>query len=328
MSGIFGLRKSGKTSLLMRIGEELGKVSDQTFLFVLRDLESYPSPPKPVVAPLIVDLRDALLDELRRSNLRTRELAELGDTGDMLAFKRALQAILRKEREQGVHIIIALDEIEFFFPADRSELETPEVQEIPQFLGVLRSLAQENDNFSFLIAGLASASVEKGMLYGRHNPLFSWAKSYYVPPFSIDEATELLRELGRHMGIKWDAAAIALVHAETGGHPFLLRDLASVVARQLPLTAGERRIRAGNVHRKLGPWRRATAGQIYEIIQHVERFYPAEKLLVDAYREDVGMFRELLEGEPMALHHLIELGLLDETSPGEYALSPLLESRR
>lgn len=326
VSGIFGLRKSGKTSLLKQIGEELRGVDGRRFVFVLRDLESYPSPPSPVVAPLLVDLREAIVDELRAAKLRTRELAEIGEPEDMLAFKRALQTVLRKERARGIHVVVALDEIEFFFPPDRLQLETEEVQEIPQFLGVLRSLTQESENFSFLIAGLASASIEEGMLYGRHNPLFSWAKAYYVPPFSLEEASELLRELGRRMGIEWDDAAIRLVHAESGGHPFLLRDLASVVARQLPLAAGQRGIRPGDVHRKLVSWKRSIAGQVAEIIQHVDRFYPTEKLLLDAYREDPALFRDLVEGESMALHHLVQLGLLRETSPGQYALSSLIES--
>lgn len=327
VSGIFGLRKSGKTSLLKQIGEELRGVDDERFVFVLRDLESYPSPPRPVVAPLLVDLREAMLDALRAAKLRTRELMDITEPEDMLAFKRALQAVLRKERGRDVHIIIALDEIEFLFPPDCLHLETQEVQEIPQFLGVLRSLTQENENFSFLIAGLASASIEEGILYGRHNPLFSWAKAYYVPPFSIEEASELLRELGRRMGIEWDGAAIGLVHSESGGHPFLLRDLASVVSRQLPLAAGQRGIRPGDVHRKLVSWKRSIAGQVAEIIQHIERFYPTEKLLLDAYREDPALFRDLVEGESMALHHLIQLGLLRETSSEEYALSSLIESR-
>lgn len=178
-----------------------------------------------------------------------------------------------------------------------------------------------------MIAGLASASIEEGMLYGRHNPLFSWGRTYYVPPFSVDEATELLRDLGRRMGIEWDDGAIDLVHSESGGHPFLLRDLASVVARQLPLAAGQRGIRPGDVHRQLVSWKRSIAGQVAEIIQHVERFYPTEKLLLDAYREDPALFHDLVEGEAIALHHLIELGLLRETSPGEYALSSLIEPR-
>lgn len=89
--------------------------------------------------------------------MRTRELADLHDTFDMLAFKRALQTVLRKEPE--LRIIIALDEVEYLCPPDKISIETAETQEIPQFFGVLRSLVQETDNFTFALAGLASAVI-------------------------------------------------------------------------------------------------------------------------------------------------------------------------
>src|SRR3712207_8555499 len=51
---------------------------------------------------------------------------------------------------------ISLDEIEYLCPPEAITTTTAEAQEIPQFFGVLRSLAQENDNFTFVLAGLRS----------------------------------------------------------------------------------------------------------------------------------------------------------------------------
>lgn len=173
VAGVFGLRKSGKTSILKRLGQLLTEETHPEYVFVLRDLESLPSLPREVVNPLLLELHADILDQLRKRKLRTKELAELADPGDLLAFKRALQTLLRKVGPNEFHLVVALDEIEYLCPPDRMHLDTAQTQEIPQFFGVLRSLVQETDNFTFLIAGLASASIEAGTLFGRHNPLFS-----------------------------------------------------------------------------------------------------------------------------------------------------------
>jgi hypothetical protein len=277
-----------------------------------------------VIHPLVLDLHDDILSQLRLRKLRTKELAELADPGDMLAFKRALQTLLRKAGPDEFHLVIALDEIEYLCPPDRMHLDTAQTQEIPQFFGVLRSLVQETDNFTFLIAGLASASIEDGTLFGRHNPLFSWAKPYYVPPFLPAEATQLLRELGRRMGIRWQINAEDEVYAQTGGHPYLLRDLASAVTRRLPLNARERHVTRGAVHRHLVDWRRSVAGNLSEILAHIQRYYPAERLLLDYLLEDQEAFAELAEAEPQQLHHLLKLGLVLEPRPGQYRPSSMV----
>lgn len=322
--GVFGLRKTGKTSLLKRLGEQLSEASSPQYIFVLRDLESLPSLPREVIAPLLLELQDDILGQLRDRKLRTKELAELEHPIDLLAFKRALSTLLKKVGPSELQLVVALDEIEYLCPPDRVDLETQETQEIPQFFGVLRSLVQETDNFTFVIAGLASASIEAGTLFGRHNPLFSWAKPYYVPPFLPQEASQLLRDLGQRMGIRWQINAEDEVYRQTGGHPYLLRDLASSVARHLPLTASERTIAKGAVLRRIPEWRRSVAGNVSEMLSHVAKYYPGERLLIDYLREDPEEFAELARTELGALHHLTMLGLVRESRPGEFELSTLL----
>ncbi len=321
--GVFGLRKTGKTSILKRLGQLLSDSEDPKFIFVLRDLESLPSLPREVVRPLLLELHADILNQLRENDLRTRELAEIDDPGDLLAFKRSLQTLLRKA-DPSFQLVVALDEVEYLCPPDRMEVETPETQEIPQFFGVLRSLLQETENFTFVFAGLASATIEAGTLFGRHNPLFSWAKPYYVPPFMPEEATQLLRELGRRMGIRWQINAEDEVYVQTGGHPYLLRDLASAVTRSLPLNAAQRQVTRGDVTRRVPEWKRTVAGNISEILAHVERYYPSERLLLDYLLEDEDTFAELAESDPQHLHHLLSLGLVLEPRAGVFKPSSLL----
>ena len=323
VAGVFGLRKSGKTSLLYQLRDEIARSDALEHVFVLCDLEDMPSFPKPVVGPLVESLRDRLLDEFRARKIRTKELADL-DSDQPRDFKRALQTLLKKTEADGLQLVIALDEVEYLCPPDKVDLEFPEAQEVAQFFGVLRSLVQESRNFVFLIAGLASATIEAGRLFGRHNPLYAWAKPYYLPPFSIDESDELLRTLGSTMGVTWDERATRTVFDESGGHPFLLRDLASTVVTQMPLDAARRMVTRSDVTRTLGPWRRRTAANIKEILAHVGRYYPSEQILLEILLEDPAGFSDLVRDEQTSVYHLIQLGLILEPTPGAFVPSTLV----
>ncbi len=115
------------------------------------------------------------------------------------------------------------------------------------------------------------------------------------------------------------------VYSATGGHPYLLRDFASSLARRLPVVAADRSITKGQVNRRVSEWRRSVAGNVEEMIGHLERFYPEEGLLLEYLVEDPEFFYDYVQDQPQALEHLIKLGLVDEPEPGRYAATPMLQ---
>src|SRR5262249_41104773 len=69
--GLFGLRKAGKTSVL----EELGKTMEsEDTVYLLRDLESLPSPPDDPIPDLIADLRYDLVSRMKEAGLSARAM--------------------------------------------------------------------------------------------------------------------------------------------------------------------------------------------------------------------------------------------------------------
>jgi hypothetical protein len=232
VTGLFGLRKAGKTSVLYELKQTL---SNSQTLLILRDLEILPSPPNDPVPDLLRDLVDDLLSELRTRRLRTDELEHLATDPTLSEFKRAFQSILRRLDGGGIKIVIMLDEIEYLTPSDRIDVLEGDMGSVAQLLGVLRSLVQENTNFTFLLSGLTSAIIESGRLYGRPNPLFSWAKANFLAPFERYEADELARSVGRKMGIEIEDGALEALFEASGGHAFLYRHLASTVVQDLPV---------------------------------------------------------------------------------------------
>jgi hypothetical protein len=321
VTGVFGLRKSGKTSILLQLTEEL---QEDNVVTVLIDLEAFPSPPEDPTDDIVADLRRRLIDELKARKLRTQELSELQDRPTILELKQALQTILKRLRKEGHRILLLLDEIEYLTPADRIDIAEGDMPRIAQLLSALRSIVQETDNFTFVLSGLTSAIVEGGRLYGRPNPLFSWAKAVYVKPLAREEADDLASTVGGKMGIQIDPGALEALHEASGGHAYLYRNLGSAVVAHLPTDDFQRTMTRASVLTELNDWKSRVQGNIEEMIQHVKRYYATEAVMLELLMESPKDFHELAPSEHVAVRRLRDLGLIQEQD-GEYEVSVILE---
>lgn len=320
VAGIFGLRKAGKTSVL----SELKRLVDaDRGIFLLRDLESLPSPPHDPIPELIADLKVDLMRALTARSAPTGPLRELGPSPTLGELRRALQELLPQLASAQIRLTLALDEIEYLVPAERIDIREGDMPSVAQFLGVLRSLAQENSNFTFLLSGLTSALIESGRLYGRPNPLFSWAKTYFLSPFSKTEADELAQSVGQRMGVRLEPGALDALFEATGGHAFLYRHLASAVVSDLPIEVMYRTMSRSDVLRAQSHWRREVAGNVQEMEDHLRRYYPDEAFLLETLRASKEEFAEYADAMPAEVGHLLHLGLVEEIEH-EYQLTPVL----
>jgi hypothetical protein len=320
VAGLFGLRKAGKTSVLSQLADD---VSSENRVVILRDLESLPSPPTDPIPSLIKDLRADLIDVLKNRGLSYHSLSQLGDSADISDFRRAMQSVLRNLEKRQIDIVLLLDEIEYLTPSDRIDISEGDLTSVSQFLGALRSLVQENANFTFVLSGLTSAIVENGRLFGRPNPLFSWAKTHFLAPFDRDEADELATSVGGRMGIQIEPAALESFFEATGGHAFLYRSLASAAVQELPVDVFQRRISRPDVLRTLTDWKRSVAGNINEMMNHVRRYYPLEALMLELLIEGPDDFGSIANENPLELQHLLSLGLIEKDGNGYQAATVL-----
>jgi len=321
VTGVFGLRKSGKTSILMQLKEELDQDHVVT---VLMDLEAFPSPPEDPTDDIVSDLRRRLIVELKAHKLRTQELSALSDRPTILELRNALQAVLKHLDKDGHRILVLLDEIEYLTPADRIDIAEGNMPRVAQVLSALRSIVQETNNFTFVLSGLTSAIVEGGRLYGRPNPLFSWAKSVYVKPLIREEADSLAGTVGAKMGIQIEPGALEALHEASGGHAFLYRSLSSAVVGRLPTDDFQRTMSRAAVLGELTDWKSRVRGNIEEMVQHVKRYYATESVLLEILMENPNDFAELVPSEPVAVRRLADLGLINEVN-GKYEVSVVLD---
>ena len=183
---------------------------------------------------------------------------------------------------------------------------------------------QESENFTFVLSGLTSAIVEGGRLYGRPNPLFSWAKAVYVKPLEREEADDLASTVGGKMGIQIEPGALEALHEASGGHAYLYRNLSSAVVQHLPTDVFQRTMTRASVLTELDDWKSRVQGNIEEMVQHVKRYYANEAVMLDVLMDSAADFKELASSEHVAVRRLKDLGRIHEQD-GEFEVSVILE---
>lgn len=240
-SGIFGLRKVGKTSLLKECQRRATASGD---IVVYVDLLRVPT-----------GVNDARWLYWRIANLLHEQAANRGQTtmrwrlgGQYLAyldlpdsfpvaaaFDADLSGLIRSAAgvEWGVRprVVILLDEIERILPTKRGN---GEFTGFFDFLSYLRGFAQETQDLTIVVTGANPSITEISQFNGRDNPVFNFFREVYLQLLEADEARAMMQVLGRGMGVKFADSACVRIVGLTGGHPYFAREFCSFLAREYP----------------------------------------------------------------------------------------------
>ena len=188
-------------------------------------------------------------------------------------LKRAIDKSLQDRRAADAQVLVALDEIESLVGSYKTPTVDPFVAE---FLGVLRSLVQENKNINVVVSGLAAGIATAETLAERENPFLGWAEAFYVGPFDESTARDLLTTVGRKMALKFTPEAIGAIHFQTGGHVYLIRSLAADLADRLSNEIEQRTISLDDVNKVIAQWRISEAVKVRSFLGSFARYYPEE----------------------------------------------------
>lgn len=320
--GIFGLRKCGKTSLVHEIGRRFEAFSPTRNVFAIVDFESLPNgeDKHQFESSLLLGVATSLRDRFRDLGIKTQRLSGLDSSSTMSDLKSALTASLRDADKRDVEVLLALDEVESLV-GSAQDLTAGNREVVPTFLGVLRSLVQEHSNFKVALCGLTSAPIQRDELYGRENPIFSWAVPYFVPGLSREESDELVRGIGRRSAYNWEHEALDALYEASGGNILMLRTLCSRVTQTQDISKFGRK----NVEDSLRSWRRENAETFRGLFAGVERHYPNEyDLCLDLINDYIDL-EEADDNFPSECHRLVGLDLLRESTDGSLTLGPVAE---
>jgi hypothetical protein len=313
--GIFGLRKAGKTSLLNLI--TTARANDESSVTVRVDVSEviYAEQFRSSILEgmwnathLLVESQTRVLRlrTLTRDGLRRNDVVDSGPSW-IQDLRTMLEVVERPA-------VLVIDEIDQAYPA-RSTLDESEARGLFGALVQLRSLLQEQEKLALLCAGVDPALFERPTNEGLDNLLYKLVRLNWLAPMNRDEMAEMVRSLGRRMGVRVRShEVINLLYKSYGGHPLLTRKACSLAARDrlpetLPYHITTETITAAMASNEYGGPR----AQSRDVIESFTEWFPEEAALLRmkfSQIPDEAEYAELvMEEESNALIHATAYGL-------------------
>jgi serine/threonine-protein kinase len=311
--GIFGLRRIGKTSLLLELIDRLRRRAEVLPIFVNLEISSA----APSAAHIAWRLGDEVAAELARGSKLTHNGARraLGIPNDwaevppgqlMTDLATSLVAVLTSGGLSGRRLVAVLDEAEILLPNTREPMT-----DAIHFLRMIRGVSQQTEQLTLVMAGVNATPSESPVIADDDNPLFRLLSVRYLGPLDVTSCSDLIRDVGRRMRMRWDPAATRAITTYVGGHPLLARLAASDVWEKHP----ERPLRpsADMVNRDLQGFHVRNSDIFQQMIQSLQRYYPDElevlKLIAHGDKE---FARSMLAEDPSTLNHLVGYGVVNQ----------------
>lgn len=299
VSGLFGVRKTGKTSVIFGVQRALQKVNGVSAFI---DCQT----------PAFHRLRwnhalHYVLMEVRKQNELNERLGQLDNYTEAQApvlFEKHLRRM--SERLGSKTIMLIFDEVENITPTVSPSEHWRKGEDFVFFWQTIRSLFQTStDLFSYLLVGTNPLCVELPTFGTIDNPLFAQVPLEYIPGFDVPQTREMVRRLGRIMGLKFDEVIYGKLTEDCGGHPYLMRHICSVIHRiadsRRPVRV-DKTLYAEAVNIFLRDY-----GQFMEMVLNVlkEYFNDEYEMLKMLSRDDIKTFKEFAELSPLYTNHLL-----------------------
>lgn len=308
-TGLFGLRKSGKTSIIYAV-ERLLQTNGELFLSI--DCES----------PSIHMLRwNELLEKIVKDYsvlAGVEPQLEQGRYQEKLAADSFASDILDVFNRLGKKpVLMIFDEIERVTPDTGSSAHWREGNDFIYFWQTLRGFYQRNPEvLTYMLVGTNPNCVEKSIICDQENPIFGSIPSQYVPPFSVEQVRQMVRKLGKYMGLRFDEILYGKLTEDFGGHPFLIRLVCSCINKKCT------RERPADIDKAIYA-KAKTEFSITEtaylemILDVLKKWYRDEyDMLCFLALEDMEVFERLAVENKEFTRHLIGYGIINYSNNG------------
>jgi hypothetical protein len=222
-SGLFGLRKTGKTSIVYGVKRV---ITADDGVSVVIDCQSPAFHKKNWFSAL-----RHVIEQIRDQNNipgSLRDESKYSEENAASAFESDLLKLLGRIKQK--KILLIFDEIEQITPGISGSEHWRNDSDFVFFWQTLRSLFQKYDQlFTYLIVGTNPKCVEIASINGIDNPIFSQIPCEYIPSFDVPQTREMVRTLGKIMGLKFQEIIYSKLTEDFGGHPFLIRNVCSAI---------------------------------------------------------------------------------------------------
>lgn len=325
--GVFGLRKLGKSSVL----------------HALRDRA-----PFPVAAVNLQTVgRSGSLADLYQRILRywaqeARLKAGIDWTPPSLSngnptgtFAEAALDLLNQlvVAQATARLGLFLDEVELIVPG--TDGSGPNLDRYLTFMRAIRGIIDEDGRLSLVVASLNPAINRINAWDGEQNPTFNLFQEINLSPLATEDCIQMVRNIGLQVGLVYSDESLAAISQLSGGHPFLARQLCSVLYKQRNRQVGQIEIDevpagvrqfiyddATVAHLDNGLWQEAGNASLWGQLAAKTN----QAILIDLARAGAPLDQtELLKGSNVdarqtALINLERYHLIYQPQPGHYAL--------
>ncbi len=301
--GLFGLRKTGKTSLLFKIQrvieeQNLGKVlyydcKDPSY----RNLHYY---------EFLSVIAEDISNELEIQNEKASGKSEI-----IKKFKKVIRFAYKK----GIKIVIMFDEIEYI--SFNSITDEHWKNEFIDFWQIMWSVQSTDRNLMFILSGVNSSISETDVIGNVQNPLFSIVEAEYLQGLEYEDAKNMIRTLGKRMGLDFEYDAIDLLYNQYNGHPMLMRLACSYINKQYTTEKRPIDITKQKIERIQDDIDVELSYYFKHVVSEIELFYKDEYdlfgMLASGQRKDFIECSELADSGK----HLYDYGLVAKDKNGK-----------
>jgi hypothetical protein len=318
-SGLFGLRKAGKTSVLYAVQR---RAASSTTLAEYVDCQN----------PGVHNVRwwNAL------HSLSERIFAAAWETGRSRvtpgqpytqdkAGSQFLMDIRRIIKDTPINkIVLLFDEIEWITPGLSGAMGAHWDKDFIPFWQTIRAVSQETQNaLSFVVAGVNPTCVESVHFNNLPNPIFQLAVPHYLSSFDTRSARSMIRTIARYCGLTFSENVFAYLQSRFGGHPYLIRLACSEASRPVrenasldvvPLTIE-------TFERVDTEIRARIESPIKDILLSLAWWYPDDFDLLHILASDPAFYSEYKKNEPGDAQKFRAYGLLSKD--GDFTIGPM-----
>ncbi len=300
--GIFGLRKTGKTSLLLRL-ERMLRPRGCRFLFL--DAQN----------PGIYQLRwweviGRICQQIGHGWLPGSEVDRISERNASDVLQATIKALRKRNRARPPSVVVAIDEIEHIVPGMCSAPHWND--DYLHLWRALRAIHTSEQNFSVIVCGVNGSVLETATYQHFDNPLYQFASPRYIPPLDHSEVREMVGTLARAMGVHVEDGVYDYLLERYGGHTLLTRMACKVEVNKIietnsmPARLLETDLRAHEVERD-----RQLHADIDNVLELLRRWYRNEwEMLGLLATGETAFFDDMAATDPRTVQHLVSYGLV------------------
>ncbi|TCC94183.1 hypothetical protein EZ428_05235 [Pedobacter frigiditerrae] len=310
-AGIFGLRKTGKTSILYGIERALDRKNSTTVFVDCQTLHL-----KKWNTALLY-----IIDELRKSSSVKNEDLKLIKGYEKLEFVSDfflddIKTIYHKNGKKS--ILLIFDEIEHITFESSISSDWKNGDSYIKFWQIIRSTYQklrQINVMTYLITGTNPKCIEQSAVNKIDNPIFAQFQPIYIPPFDFNQTKEMLDKLGGYMGLKFDEITCARLVEDFGGHPLLMRQMCSFIHRKTvkPRPHHIHKSEYENLKKLFYEDESGFIKYAQMVLEVLDNWYPDEaQMLTWLSIGDNETFKGLADASPDYIKHLINYGIIEK----------------